>query len=582
MGWPYTPLPPNRPYPPMGFQPRQRSGLAQPGPSMDVFPYNKDVYNKDGFRPAVQVVPELTAPPESTVSIPPQNDDLQKKFPGHYASLATGNLMKDSWHNLQQTAETVQKVGTLTPVKDHQLVILDDNVKRMGSLAIATLATVGLKQKVLGVGEYMGFMSWLGAMAATPKLINAMVKMKTGVNLDQVYDSTYGQRQNLFKDPNYLPLHILPDETINRVADRYNIPLGPNRRQQTEEKMRQISVQARTWMMLVAGPATPVISGLICDNLQDWGVRTLNQIQMKTTAASARSAKNGKNQAEIAKRTRNHLNRLVGERPEALLSSWWKDFDRGILHKTGLGQHLSIHDVVDSKDASLFDNILKYLGDTSSLKLTHVENTLKYLDRQYKPGQKDVPATGRLEDLKKKADDFLAEFKEQLSASEFEAQKLRVEDRIHNAQSTVTHYRNLFETIRASFADEHGKLHDERVYNVTKRVRDWMRDTNAQVVSDLILQGRLGEAEKMAGRDNPHIFKKILQASGTERAGDLMGATPESHLIKALRDMKLGSLWRRRMVGYLGGGLLAATVLYTTFFVGRDFRKNPSPSGAHS
>jgi len=254
------------------------------------------------------------------------------------------------------------------------------------------------------------------------------------------------------------------------------------------------------------------------------------------------------------------------------------------LDKTGLAQYLSIRDVVDSKEATLADNIVKYLGDAGSMKLSQVENTLKYLHRQYKPGQQDIHPSGKLEDLKKRADDFLAEFKDQLNKSEFEAQKLRVEDRIHNAQSTVTHYCNLLETVRSSFMDERGKLHDERVYNVTNRVRDWMQDTNVQVVSDLIGQGKLSEAEKLAGRENPHIFKKILQASGTRKASALMGATPQSHLIKALMDMKLGSLWRRRMVGYMGGGLLAATLLYTTFFVGRDFRKNAAPpsSGGQS
>jgi hypothetical protein len=513
---------------------------------------------------------------------PPQNDDLQKKFPSHYAHLIVPNLVKDAYNNVSETVKTVQQVTTFNSVKDHQLVILDDDTKRLGSLAIATLATVGLKQRILGVGEYMGFMSWLAAMAATPKLINSLVKYKTGINLNQMYDSTEGQRQSLFKDPNYLPLHLLSEDTINRLADQYHIPPGPERRKQAEEKIRQISVQARTWMLLVAGPATPVVSGLICDNLQDWGVRLVNQLQMKLDSALARSAKREKNPTVLLKRVHAYLDRIIGERPEALLSAWWKDFDRGILNVTGLGHHLSVTDVVDSDRAQLAERIAKYLGDTGPLKLEQVDHTLKYLERQYRYSTEGKIALGKLESLKKKADAFLVEFKGLLPRGEMEAQKVWVEDRIHNAQSTIGHYRDLFKIIRSSFVDHAGKAHSERIYNVTDRVKEWMRDTNSQVVTDLLGTGQLAEAEKMMGQENPKLLKKIMQAKGTQRAGELLGATPESHLLNALKDLKLGSLWRRRMVGYLGGGLLLATLLYTTFFIGKDFRKAPPPSGDQS
>jgi hypothetical protein len=217
---------------------------------------------------------------------------LQKQYPGNYARLASWTPIHDAANNVRQTWDAWQRIQTNTPIKDQQLVTLNDNVKMTGSLLIATLATLGLKQKVFGIREYLGFLSWFGAMAATPRIINNMVLWKTGVNLNQVYDSTYGQKQNLFKDPHYLPLHILPDAVINRTADKLGIPPGPHRRQLTEEKMRQISVQTHTWWMLVAGPATPVVSGLICDLLENPALRGVNQIKKAWTALRANQALN--------------------------------------------------------------------------------------------------------------------------------------------------------------------------------------------------------------------------------------------------------------------------------------------------
>lgn len=557
MGWPYSSTSVNRPYSPYG----------QAIPPTAQIKAAKGIYPQAIWSPTVQ--PAL---------IPGQNADLQKKHPGLYARLAHSEPIVDTVDSIRQTITTLGQVSAQSPVSDHQLVNLDDNMKRTGSLLIATLATLGLKQRILGVGEFLGVLSWLTAMAATPKIINSVIKAKTGINLNQKYDSTGGHEQNLFKDPNYLPLHILPEETINEVADGLNIPHGPNRRQQTEEKMRQISVQTNTWLMLVAGPATPVIAGLICDNLQDPVMRAINRIRMANASHSALSALNAKNPAELDKRVGKYLKHLVGETPEAELSSWWKDFDRGMARVTGLQKYLSIKDVVDANQASLVKTISEYLGDRNALAPEQVAETLDYLERQYKAGSKGIPPAGKLEDLKKKADDFLKHFENTLSKPNYEKHKLMVEDRIHNAQSTVTHYRDLFRLVQDSFKKD-GKLQPQRVWNVSDSVKTFMRDANPQVVADLLANGYRAEAEKMVGRENPKIFEKIVQAGANVRAGNLMGASPESHMTQALKSIKLGSLWRRRMIGYLGGGMAVATGIYTMFFIGRDFKNPQKPGG---
>lgn len=496
----------------------------------------------------------------------PTDAALQKQFPGHYARLATPNLVSDTVSNLKQTAATLDRTRLNLPAKDYQLAVVSDQAKMAGSLAIATLATLGLKQKVFGVGEFLGFASWFAAMAATPKVVNGMVQWKTGINLNQMYDSTYGQRLNLFNDPHYLPLHILPDAVINRAADKLGIPKGPDRRQQTEDKMRQISVQSHTWWMLVAGPATPVISGTICDGLQNPMMRLVNIVKTQVAHKRAHWAfKDSQASADqIALRTKAYLDQLVGELPESALSGWWQSFGQGLIHKTGLGLGLSVQDVVKGgRDEQIKKIIAHFKANPPS------DDVFAYLNKQYLPAHGDNPASGKLEDLRKKAAEFLQQAKRQLtkdrlSPDVIKAHERLIDTRILNAESTVNHYRRLMTAIR------HGE-HDSQI-------RALLTDANINAVQGLLNEGHFELAEKLVG--DSQIFQKVSKALDNDsrqysRAFTLMGATPEKHLLDdALKNMKLGNLWRRRMGLYLGGGLLAASAAYNYFFIGKDFQSN--------
>jgi hypothetical protein len=491
---------------------------------------------------------------------------LQKQFPGHYARLTTRKPLSDTVRNVKQTTSALDRLQDNLPVKDYQLAVMSDQTKMASSLAIATLATLGLKQKVFGVGEFLGFTSWFGAMAATPKIINGMVQWKTGVNLNQRYDSTYGQRLNLFTDPHYLPLHILPDAVINRAADKLGIPNGPNRRQQTEEKMRQISVQSRTWWMLMAGPATPVISGLICDTLQNPLMRVTNTIKAQVARAKAnfvmRSPKVAPDKA--AHYTHAYLDQLVGELPESTLSGWWQSFGQGIIDKTNLALGLSIQDVVKASRNEQIEKILVHFKDHPP-----TDAVFDFLNEQYWPGDGNKPPNGKLEDLRRKAEEYLESAKKRIQdpALMKEQQRL-IDDRILNAESTVNHYRNFLTAIRNKAPE--------------KEIRALMTDANINAIQQLLNEGHFEMAEKLVG--DSHIFQKIgasikNEARQFNRAFTLMGATPEKHLLdEALKNMKLGNLWRRRMGLYLGGSMLAATALYSYFFVGKDFQAPRSAS----
>lgn len=546
-----------------------------------------------------------TLPVDLPVQAPPSNDDLQRKYPGLYARLAKNQLIEDLKPDLVGVAKTLRQVSRQQPIKDSRMADLDDNMKRFGSLAIASLATLGLKQKILGVGEYVGFMSWFSAMAATPTVINSLVRLKTGVNLGQKYDSTYGERLNIFKDPNYLPLHILPPDEMAKVAKRLNIPPGPNQRMETEEKMRQISVQTHTWWMLVAGPATPVISGLVADNLQQPVIRGYNWLGSHLASWRARQALTNASDTVFESRLKAAVDRLTGGLPESDLTSWWKDFGEGITKETGLGNALSRKEVMDEGEYLLSDKITRYFTNEAKDKQTPVsgfskekaDRTLAYLNRQFEvTGKFDENGKhvreygGKLGALREKARGLLQGFEEQLTSEMQEtkdAEKLtklqkridrvrwyaaEVDNNIINAGSTVEHYRATMKKALKTFEADLAKGELEKA---VQEIRLNLDNSTLTQVLEQKLQGQ-SQVARQLGRSAFAELENAIAGGQTHTASKLMGANPKTHLMRVLRDVKAHSMWRNRMIYGLGGALFAASALYTTLMVGRDF-KQPAP-----
>lgn len=554
-----------------------------------------------------------TLPVNLPVQAPPSNDDLQRKYPGLYARLAKNQLVEDLKPDLVGVAKTLGQVSRQQPVKDSSMADLDDNMKRFGSLAIATLATLGLKQKILGVGEYVGFLSWFSAMAATPTVINNMVRLKTGVNLGQKYDSTYGERLNIFKDPNYLPLHILPPDEMAKVAKRLNIPPGPNQRLETEEKMRQISVQTHTWWMLMAGPATPVISGLVADNLQQPVIRGYNWLGTHLASWRAKQSLSNASDAVFESRLKAAVDRLTGGLPESELTSWWKDFGEAITKETGLRNALTRKEVMDEGEYLLSDKITRYFTNEARDKQRLVagftkekaDRTLAYLARQYEViekfdenGNKFFEYGGKLGALREKALGLLQGFEEQLNSEKKatqDAEKLAklqkridlvrkyadgVDKNIVNAGSTVQHYqatmKNALKTFEADLAkDKLDEVAQEALVDARHNIRLNLDNSTVTHLLDQKLQGQSQVARDLA-RSAFADMENAIVGGQTHTVSKLMGANPKTHLMRVLRDVKAHSMWRNRMVYGLGGALFAASALYTTMMVGRNF-KPPAP-----
>jgi hypothetical protein len=488
-------------------------------------------------------------PMVSPPALPPtQTETLHESFPNDHARPIDPGPFSLILPNTTQALATLAKVAPKTPAKDPEMANLENNLKLGSSFLIATLATWGLKQRILGVGEFLGFASWFGAMALTPKVINTMVKLKTNANLSQMYASTYGERKNLYTDPNYLPLQLIPDEEIMRVADRLKIPEGPDRRRKTEEKLRQISVQSRTWWMLVAGPATPVLSGLICDLLQDPLTRRINNLRFALGMRQAQR-KGSQPSAKLAQRVEKNIDRVVGDLPDSMLTAWWKDFGRGMLHSTGLRKVFSLREATDGTPEFQLQKMVEFF-EKNQRDPNRLDTIDRYLDWR----------TEQLKKLEQRSLEALEPFEKRLPAENAQQLHRFIRRRISNALNTIAHYRTLIGALRAGgqSAEDIRILMEKPVLSEVQRLYD---------------NGYSAEAQRLAG--SPENYRQIIRRLNKRQYKDAyveMGISIDLHLREALKASSLRSLWRKRMPVGLGGGLLLASALYTALFVGRDFK----------
>lgn len=153
---------------------------------------------------------------------------------------------------------------------DHQLGKMNDLGLKIGGLAIAGYLFTK-KQTPLTKGmEFVGLGSFLASMALWPKLaIQLPARLLYGFNVQQQYEDSMGRKKPFFQDPQFLPWDLYSDEKINKIGNYMGVPKNiPNRRDFIQEKMKKIAIQCNTLWMLTAGFATPVMSALICNQLE--------------------------------------------------------------------------------------------------------------------------------------------------------------------------------------------------------------------------------------------------------------------------------------------------------------------------
>ena len=157
---------------------------------------------------------------------------------------------------------------------DHELGRMNDLGMKLGGGLIAA-ALIGSKtttsKKLM---EIFGFGTFFSVMSLWPKVaIDLPTKLMHGFNPHQKYIDSQGRKKQFFQDNQYLPWDVWSKEEINKVADKMNVPKDLKDREEfTKEKMRTIALQGNTLWMLTAGFATPLLTSLACNRIEE-GIR---------------------------------------------------------------------------------------------------------------------------------------------------------------------------------------------------------------------------------------------------------------------------------------------------------------------
>ena len=154
---------------------------------------------------------------------------------------------------------------------DHQLGTLNDFGMKLGGVAIASYLLTRRATPALKFMEFVGLTTFFSAMSLWPKLaIQIPAKLIHGFNVRQEYRDNNGTKKRVFLDHQFIPWDLYSDEEINKIGDRMRVPKDmKNRRDYIQEKMRKIALQNNTLWMLTAGFATPIMSALLCNAIEN-------------------------------------------------------------------------------------------------------------------------------------------------------------------------------------------------------------------------------------------------------------------------------------------------------------------------
>ena len=240
-----------------------------------------------------------TKPPVNQVNIiespkkPMPNFDIQHELDNRTFIKpleGKGRLLKGNIFNAPATMlkDTIYDAKALKhaihgEANDHELGRLNDVGLKLGGLAIAGYLFTR-KQTPLTKGmEFVGLGSFLASMAIWPAVaIQLPAYLIHGVNVQKQYEDSFGRKKPFYQDPQFIPWDLYSDEDIQKIGNRLRVPKDiPNRRDAIQEKMKKIAIQNNTLWMLTAGFATPVMSALVCNQVEPYLGKYLNNIQNK-------------------------------------------------------------------------------------------------------------------------------------------------------------------------------------------------------------------------------------------------------------------------------------------------------------
>ncbi len=201
---------------------------------------------------------------------------------------------------------------------DHSLGKLNDLGMKLGGIGIASYLFTRRntpKAKVMefaGAGVFFAMMNlWQKIFIATP------LKLRFGVDINQKYIDSQGRRKELGQDNQYKP-NLRTKEEKDQLADRMGLPKDMEfRGEYAEEKERRITLQGRTLNMLTAGVATPVMTALICNQIEKYIDTPLTKYELDKAGEKAKHIRDVANKKAA--------NPLYAKKNEEILKSVMKN-----------------------------------------------------------------------------------------------------------------------------------------------------------------------------------------------------------------------------------------------------------------
>ena len=188
------------------------------------------------------------------------------------------DLFKDTNYNIKALGHAIKGEAN-----DHELGRLNDVGMMAGGLAIASYLYSKKTTPLTKGMEFVGLASFMASMAIWPKIaIQLPAYLIHGVNVQKQYEDSFGRRKPFYQDPQFIPWDLYSDKEIDKIGDRLGVPKNiKNRREFIQEKMKKIAVQNNTLWMLTAGFATPIMSALICNQIEPHLLKFQNDYRNK-------------------------------------------------------------------------------------------------------------------------------------------------------------------------------------------------------------------------------------------------------------------------------------------------------------
>lgn len=425
---------------------------------------------------------------------------------------------------------------------------LQQSIAMGGGLILATLATLSEPKKSLGMGHALAASAWLLALFGGAQLCNELARLKTGLNLNQQYFDSNGERRAIMANPQSIPYQLIPDEQFHWVGDRMGIPYTQQRRRLIEEKIQQTGVQSQTWWLLSAGLGIPVFTMAIRDGFQD----AVQGLAGKLVAGYHRTrALQFREAPVLAERSlMAYLDQQLGEHKFSWLSRWRKRFDEQLIANLGLRQSLGLKAGLRLNDAELGDAILTRLHHYRR----HPEDRLHLLEmNHFLNGQiEQLSEMGRLVVNLRALKPLPPELVQTATT--------RLQREQQHALGMVRRYQLLFQGIL------NGTMNPEELTRQFREIGSarWL----AQVAQ--------GEEAALHQVRVPDAFREALKSSARAASPEAricelsrhIGPLPRAHLVTITRKVFDKWLWKQRVFGLLGGALTVATAIYYAAFVG--------------